>query len=219
MTEYVTNWDKDLPADPEEEYQALVRALSWRKGFGLLFVRCSPKESKQLVSRVQKDIDNKKIEFLSIDKSIDNLFDIIEKLPNLDKIDIIFINGIENSFKDYIKPGYGGQGDYYKLDTVPPILSHLNLQRERFRDNFNICFIFLVRLFGLRYFIHRAPDFYDWRSGVFDFNQKKVSVTIDIKKELHNQLELESKVDSIPMSAIVTQAVALYLAHLEVEDE
>jgi superkiller protein 3 len=33
--------------------------------------------------------------------------------------------------------------------------------------------VFLVRSFGLNYFIHRAPDFFDWRSGVFDFEPVK----------------------------------------------
>jgi tetratricopeptide (TPR) repeat protein len=51
---------------------------------------------------------------------------------------------------------------------VPPILNHLNQQRERFRDSFKICFVFLLRAFSINYFLHRAPDFFDWRSGVFE---------------------------------------------------
>ena len=219
MKEDRTDWDKDLLADPEEEYQALVRSLTWRKGFGLVFVRCSPREGERLITRVREDILEKTSEVLSLDKPIDNLYKIIENLPNRDKINILFINGIENSLKEYIKPGYGGQGDYYKLDTVPPILSHLNLQRERFRDNFNICFVFILRLFGLKYFIHRAPDFFDWRAGVFQIGQEKVNVTVDIEKELHQQLKIRAKAESKPSSAVAAQAVALYLAHLEVQDE
>ncbi|MEC4816697.1 MAG: hypothetical protein SAK29_26035 [Scytonema sp. PMC 1069.18] len=119
----------------------------------------------------------------------------------------------------YIKPGYGGQGNFYKEDSVPRVLGHLNLHRERFRDNFNICFIFLVRLFGLKYFIHRAPDFYDWRSGVFEFLEEKIPVTIDIERKLYEQLESIARANSNPMSALAAQAVALHLAHLEVEDE
>jgi len=52
---------------------------------------------------------------------------------------------------------------------VPRILGHLNLQRERFRDDFPFCFVFLVPLFALKYFMRRAPDFFDWRSGVLEF--------------------------------------------------
>jgi hypothetical protein len=219
MNKNLTEWDKDLPADPEEEYQALVRCLTWRKRFGLVFIRCSPRESELLISRVRQDIYEKRIEVLLLDKSIDNLFNIIENLPNREQINILFVKGIEESFIEYIKPGYGGQGDYYKLDTVPPILNHLNLQRERFRDNFNICLVFIVRLFGLKYFIHRAPDFFDWRAGVFEFGKEKVNVTVDIKEKLYQSLTMRAKTESQSISAVAAQAVALYLAHLEVEDE
>jgi hypothetical protein len=156
-----------------------VRSLTWRKGFGLVFIRCSPRESQRLISQLREDIPKKTMEVLLLDKPIENLYEVIYNLPNRDETNILFIKGIENSLKEYIKPGYGGQGHYYKLDTVPPILNHLNLQRERFRDNFNICFVFIVRLFGLKYFIHRAPDFYDWRSGVFQLTEEKASVTIN----------------------------------------
>ena len=80
-------------------------------------------------------------------------------------------------------------------------------------------FVFIVPLFGLKYFIHRAPDFFDWRSGVFELNQEKFSVTIDIKSDLHEQLKIRANVEGEPISAIAKQAVALYLAQLEVEDE
>jgi superkiller protein 3 len=169
MSQAVIDWDKDLPADPEEEYQAFVRALKWKKGAGWIFVRCSPVVGEELIKRARQDITNKQIDVLRLDERIDNFYALIENLPNRDRIDILFVTGIEKSIVDYIKPGYGGQGDYYKLDTVPRILGHLNLQRELFRDCFNICFVFILPLFALKYFIFRAPDFFDWRSGVFEF--------------------------------------------------
>jgi tetratricopeptide (TPR) repeat protein len=122
-----------------------------------------------MIARVQKDIPQKTIHVLRLDEPIDNLYEIIDRLPNKDQLDILFIKGIEKSLVDYIKPGIGGQGDYYKEDTVPRILGHLNLQRERFRDNFKMCFVFLLPLYALKYFIRRAPDFFDWRSGVLEF--------------------------------------------------
>ena len=173
MKPELTDLDIDIPADPEEEYQALVRSIAWTKGFGLIFVRCSPAVGEQLITKIREDIPEKKVEVLRLEQPIDNLYPIIENLPNRDEINILFVTGIEKSLVEYIKPGYGGQGDYYKLDTIPRILGHLNLQRERFRDNFNICFVFIVPLFGLKYFIHRSPDFFDWRSGVFEFPTKQ----------------------------------------------
>lgn len=169
MSQTQTDLSQDFPAESEEQYQALVRALKRRRGFGLLFVRCSPAQGERLIARVRKDIPKKTIDILPLDDEIDNLYKIIDSLPNKDQLDILFITGIEKSLVDYIKPGIGGQGDYYKEDTVPRILGHLNLQRERFRDSFNICFVFLLPLYALKYFIRRAPDFFDWRSGVWEF--------------------------------------------------
>jgi tetratricopeptide (TPR) repeat protein len=163
------NFIDDFPIDLGEEYQPLRRALKRRRGFGLLFVRCSPAQGERLIGKVRKDIPQKTVDVLSLDEPIDNLYEIIDNLPNKDKLDILFIKGLEKSLVDYIKPGIGGEGDYYKEDTVPRILGHLNLQRERFRDDFQICFVFLLPLYALKYFIRRAPDFFDWRSGVWDF--------------------------------------------------
>ena len=176
MSQTQTDVSQDSSAESEEQYLAFVRALKRRRGFGLMFVRCSPAEGKQLMKRVRDDIPQKRIDVLALDEPIDNLYEIIESLPNKDKLDILFITGIEKSLVDYIKPGIGGEGDYYKLDSVPRILGHLNLQRERFRDDFNICFVFLLPKFALKYFIRRAPDFFDWRSGVMEFATNPESV-------------------------------------------
>ncbi len=176
MTSELSNWEEDLLADPDEEYNDLVRALKRTRGFGLLFVRCSRTQGKQIIARIKEDIREKTIEVLRLDKlnqPVENLLNIIEDLPNCSQVNVLFITGIEKSLETYIKPGYGGQGDYYKLDTVPRILGHLNLQRERFRDEFNICFVFILPLFALKYFIRRAPDFFDWRSGIFEFPRNR----------------------------------------------
>jgi len=153
----------------DEEYQSLLRALSWAEGFDLLFVECSPAQASQLIAQTRADLPHKNIDVLSLAEPIDNLYQIVADLPDGDSLNILFIQGIEKSLVDYIKPGVGGQGDYYKEDTLPPILNHLNLQRERFRDSFNICFVFLLARFALKYFIFRAPDFFDWRSGSLTF--------------------------------------------------
>lgn len=160
--------EKKLVPDLEEEYQALVRSLKWTDGFRLLFVHCSPAQGEQVIKRVKEDIPQKKNKVLSLDQPIDNLYECIEKLQSREQINTLFVTGIEKSLIKYIKPGIRGQGDYYNEDSVPRILGNLNLQRERFRDNFNLCIVFILPLFALKYFIRRAPDFFDWHSGVFE---------------------------------------------------
>jgi len=170
-----TDWDEDLPADPEEDYQTFIRTLRRTDGFRLLFVQCTPAESKDLITQVKKDIPQKRIEFLQLHEPIDNLYKIVERLPNRNEINILFIQGLEHSFYDYEKLQFGNntKHNFYGWEGVPQILNHLNQQRERFRDDFNICFVFLLRSFAFKYFIHRAADFFDWRSSVFDFPTKQ----------------------------------------------
>ncbi|HAC63794.1 MAG TPA: hypothetical protein DCF68_09705, partial [Cyanothece sp. UBA12306] len=148
-------------------YQALLRNLRRRRGFGMVFVRCYPVQGKAIIQKVKADLTQKKIDVLELETEINHLYDLIKEKKNND-LDILFITGIEKSFVNYIKPGIGGQGDYYKLDTIPALLGHLNWHRERFRDDFNCCLVFLVPLFALKYLLRRSPDFYDWRSGVFE---------------------------------------------------
>lgn len=166
----------------EKVYQALLRSLKRKKGFGIVFVQCSTAETARIIQRIQQDLPQKKFGVLSlplpIDKQdvkfskktppVDNLYDIVANFPDRENLNILLIQGLEKSLEPYIKPGYGGDGDYYNFDTVPPILSHLNQRREKFRDDFsNICFVFILPLFAIKYFIRRAPDFFDWSTGVF----------------------------------------------------
>jgi tetratricopeptide (TPR) repeat protein len=157
------------PLTPAETYAALADALDLRSGFGLLFLQCSPAEADRLIPKIRKDLPEKNIGVMQLDEPIDNLFDLVAEREDRSSLNVLFIRGLEKSLESDIKPGYGGLGDYYNLNTVPPILSHLNQQRENFRDHFrNICFVFVLPKFGIQYFIRRAPDFFDWNSGLFE---------------------------------------------------
>ena len=174
-----------LDTSPEGVYRALLRCLKRTQGFGIVFVQCSPAEGNELIGRMQEDLSEKNIAVLKLTEPIDNLYEIVANRGDRNDLNILFIQGLEKSLEPYIKPGYGGDGDYYNLDTVPPILSHLNQRREIFRDRLsNICFVFLFPLFGIKYFIRRAPDFFDWGSGVFKFPRE----TEELDMELRNIL-------------------------------
>ena len=138
------DWDEDVPADPEEEYQTFVRTLKRTDGFRLLFVQCTPAQGSQLVAKVKADIPQKTVEFLELQKPIDNLYKLVELLPNREEINILFVQGLEHSFYEYETTQFGKNTEhyFYGWEGVPQILNHLNQQRERFRDDFNICFVF-----------------------------------------------------------------------------
>jgi superkiller protein 3 len=139
-----------------------------------------------LIAKVQADVLQKKIEVLPLDESVYNFYKIIEDLPDRDAINILFVKGLEYSLYEYEKEkkeiGWESKDIYsYSWRGVPPVLINLNQQRERFRDDFKICFVFILPRFAVNYFIHRAPDFFDWRSSLFK---------LSIDKEL---LQLESR--------------------------
>ncbi|MBW4514887.1 MAG: tetratricopeptide repeat protein [Timaviella obliquedivisa GSE-PSE-MK23-08B] len=191
MQNSLSEWDQDLSSDADEIYRSFYRALQRTEDFGLFFVRCVEGERNKLIERLQQDLLKKKIERLTLELPVEdgNLYKIISQLPNRNEIDVLFISGIEKSLEPYIQPGFGGQGDYYKRDTVPRILGHLNLQRERFRDDFPFAIVFLVPLFALKYFMLRSPDFFDWRSGLFEFPQEKEDVEREFSRLLARRSE------------------------------
>ncbi|NEO53541.1 MAG: tetratricopeptide repeat protein [Okeania sp. SIO3B5] len=174
MNQDLTDWDENLLKDPETEYKAIVRSLKRTSGFRLLFVECSPAEGTKLIQKIKEDIPQKKIEVLPLNEPTNNLYNLVAGLPNRQDINILFVTGLENSLYEYelnkLKNGWSSNERYsYSEKGVPPILSHLNQHREKFRDDFNICFVFILPVYALKYFIHRCPDFFDWRSNTFEF--------------------------------------------------
>jgi|694.fasta_scaffold19679_6 tetratricopeptide (TPR) repeat protein len=165
---------KAIEKTAESEYESLLRALRRRKGFGLLFVESTPVGGLELIAKIKRDLPQKKIDVLSLNKPITNLIEKVENFPDQDNLNILFITGLEKSLVEYIRPGYGGKGDYYNLDTIPPILSHLNWQRENFRDQFrHLCFVFILPKYAIKYILLRAPDFFDWGSGKIQIETKR----------------------------------------------
>lgn len=163
---------QETELDPQKEYRSLIRLISYNRGFGLLFVQCSPTEGERLISQVVNDLPNKTIEVLTLKNSISNLYEIIDKIPEKDQLDPLSIQGVEHSLYEYEKEQVWNDSNErrnYSQKSIPRLLGHLNLGRERFQDNFKFCFVFLVPKFALKYLIRRAPDFFDWHSGVFEF--------------------------------------------------
>jgi tetratricopeptide (TPR) repeat protein len=188
MTAEIIDCDADLPpAEPEEEYQTLVSTLKRTNGFRLLFVECSPAEGERLIAKVQADVPQKKIEVLPLDESVYNFYNIIEDLPDRDAINILFVKGLEYSLYEYEKEkkeiGWESKDIYsYSWRGVPPVLINLNQQRERFRDDFKFCFVFILPRFAVNYFIQRAPDFFDWRSSLLKWSMDEESLQAESKQ-------------------------------------
>jgi tetratricopeptide (TPR) repeat protein len=164
---------QDAKLDPQVEYRALVRSLKYPEGFGLLFVQCAPAKGEELIAQIRQDLPKKHVEVLSLTEPIENLHERVDTLYRKQSIDVLFIRGIEHSLYDYEKNRLwddDAQRLSYSETGAPRLLQHLNLSRERFRESFPFCFVFLIPYFALKYFSRRAPDFFDWNSGVLEFS-------------------------------------------------
>ena len=204
----------DLPDyDADQEYRALLRALRRQEGFGLIFVRCSPEQGNQLIATLPQDLPRKRYEVLTL----------LEPLPEGDFLgraaeflaqssaDIVFVQGLEHSLLDYEETkrqsGWSkAESQNYSWKGVPPILRNLNQQRDRFRNELPVCFVFLVPLFVMKYLRRRAPDFFDWRSGVFEFQDAQDFITQKIQECF---LEDYEKVQGMTPSERIRQAVRI----------
>ena len=206
MNPNFSDWDEDLPPEPEEAYQDLVRALKRKSGFGLFFVQCTPAEADRLIAKLPQDIPQKKIAALRLVEAIDNLYQQVAEFVKDKQVDILLIKGLEYSLYKYEKRNFGEitEGQFGNLSHVPPFLNNLNQQRERFRENFHICFVFLIRSFSINYLIHRAPDFFDWRSGMFELpttpkvvEQETSRILNEADYEEYLKLNTEQKIEKI----------------------
>ncbi|MEQ8381411.1 MAG: tetratricopeptide repeat protein [Coleofasciculus sp. A1-SPW-01] len=163
------------PETFDQVYRRLFRALRRKKGFGLFFVVQSDyRQVSQIIEQLRRDLPQKKISLLSIKRETQKVYDQIAELREQEGFDILVIRGIEQALYEYEDTkrlsGWSSTEIYtYSWKGVPPILSHLNQQRERFGTDFSCSFVFVVPSFVLNYFIQRAPDFFDWRSGLFHF--------------------------------------------------
>ncbi|MFM2061456.1 MAG: hypothetical protein RLZZ507_1126 [Cyanobacteriota bacterium] len=206
MTLNYSSWDDDLPPDPEEIYQDFLCSLERKLGFGLYFVQCTPVESDRFIHKIPHDLPQKKIAVLRLFEPIDKLYQHVADAIKEQEIDILLIKGLEYSLYKYEKRNFGEitEGQFINLSKVPPILNHLNQQRERFRDDFPFSFVFLLRSFSLNYLIHRAPDFFDWRSGIYELpttpelvEEESRRLLLEGDYEKYLQLTPEEKIEKV----------------------
>jgi tetratricopeptide (TPR) repeat protein len=67
---------------------------------------------------------------------------------------------------------------FYGLeDALPEVAGYLNLQREAFAE-VSHAVVFWVSEYGLRAIAIKAPDFFAWRSGVFDLRIREAPATM-----------------------------------------
>jgi tetratricopeptide (TPR) repeat protein len=205
MTTTLKIEDFDLPPETEDEvYASLLRALRRKQGFGLFFVQCTPAQGQDVMARLREDLGEKRLATVQVERETTTLYEEIEGLWEREPFDVLFVQGLEQALYGYEDTkrlmGWTSEEVYsYSWRGVPPILNHLNQRRDKLRNHFPACFVFLVPVFVVDYFLQRAADFLDWRSGLFVFPRDPESLARDMEQILvedsYNQyLEMSSDV-------------------------
>lgn len=161
-------------AENAEVIADILRALRRKKGFGLFFVQCSPAQGTQIIRAIRERFPQKQIVKIELNRDSEILYPELRERHQTEGFEIACISGVEQALYSYEDTkrlaGWTAKEIYnYSWKGVPPLLSHLNRQREMFEAHLPIRLVFLVPYFVIDYFIQRAPDFFDWRSGFFRF--------------------------------------------------
>jgi hypothetical protein len=157
-----------------EVLRELLRALRRKKGFGLFFVQCNLAQGKKIIKAVRDRLTHKRLVQLELNRESETLYgELLENYLSM-PFDIACVTGVEQAMYGYEDTkrlaGWSSEEIYnYSWKGLPPLLNHLNRQREAFENNLPIALVFLVPSFVIDYFVQRAPDFFDWRSGFFKF--------------------------------------------------
>ena len=171
------DWEEDDRPTQAETYAALRRSIARTAGFGLKLLECTPSIATETIAQLRADLPDKTIAVLALEEAIEKLFERVVECIQPQTPDVLFIVGLEKSLVDDISPGgFGGEGDYYRIDRTPRILAHLNQNREKFRDAFGFCLVLVLPRFAHKYLVRRAKAFVDWGAGVFELKLDRETI-------------------------------------------
>ncbi|MGA1285630.1 MAG: tetratricopeptide repeat protein, partial [Prochlorothrix sp.] len=156
----------------EEMLGELVRALRRKRGFGLFFVQCQRAQGEEIMAAVRERLPGKRVRVFELERGSESLYGEMLAAYGAEGFEVAFVVGMEQAvlgYEDTRRLAGWGSGEIYSTSWkgVPTILGHLNRQREAFAENIPVCLVFLVPSFVIDYFVQRAADFFDWRSGFF----------------------------------------------------
>lgn len=179
-----------LSKENEETLQRLVRVIDFAEGFTLLFAQCNvPGEQLQLLAELRHRLLQRNIVATDVifDKPIQNIREHIQKLAPQIVAQPVFRPGLqpqipatESLLVAEPTPAYHAKqrdvifvlGLAHSIDykaSAGRLLAELNLGRDAFRYQFPCAMLFWLPDYALTAVARQAPDFWAWRSGVFEF--------------------------------------------------
>jgi tetratricopeptide (TPR) repeat protein len=178
---------QDLPPNPETDAEPedltvrrLVRALDYAEGFWLGFAKSNtPAQRRRLAALCRDLLEPLKIRVLEIElnEPVSDLLPVLrerlakEAAANDEKKTqpklAVFVHGLERSIPS--------------REAYPPLLSALNLKRELFRQEVPHPLLLWLPDYALTALARKAPDFWAWRSGLYEFAPERDAAEQSLK--------------------------------------
>ncbi|MBE9115774.1 hypothetical protein IQ249_07705 [Lusitaniella coriacea LEGE 07157] len=168
------DWDEEeLPPETEEEvFGQLIRAIRNNEGAGWFFVQCSPAKGAETIKRLQASFGTVAVAVMDLNRQSQTFYEEAKARYEREQFSVLVVRGVEQALYGYedTKRLLGWEDAKlwnYSSQDVPPLLNYFNQIRECLRDNLPCAIVFILPTFAVQYLMLRAPDFYDWRGGLF----------------------------------------------------
>jgi tetratricopeptide (TPR) repeat protein len=185
--------------DDAENLLGLERMLTFAQGAAIAFVRVNiPSRRAELAKEIRERVESQGIKIVEIDLHEpvrDLLAEIRHRLKNTylikprDEKREFVVADSPPRFAIFV---YGLEHSIHSSETYQPALAVMNYKRENFRDLIPAPIVLWVPEYALQAIMEDAPDFWAWRSGVFEFDTPKIQLEkswVEVKPE-SGKLEL-----------------------------
>jgi G-protein signaling modulator 2 len=160
----------ELNQEQLSKLDELVTLITLSKDGAIAFLLCNePVLRKELYNELEKRLETLNIKIINIqldEKSSDLVNEIREKVPSTRNITAIFVYGIERASKALTSSGKSA------------FLTKLNIMREEF-SNINQPVIIWSNEATITRIANEAPDFWSWRTTVFEFRMQKTTEPVE----------------------------------------
>lgn len=194
------------PVDEDENLLALERLLTRASGFTLAFVRVNePAQRAALVQEIRRRVEPQGLVIIEINLTTpipDFLAELVRRFHTLvGKLEpatangprlAVFVYGLEHSIAT--------AGDQ-------PALAVINYKRENFRERIPLPLVLWLPEEALQALITGAPDFWAWRSGLFEFATPQEKT----RKHAKRREQTMNKAETVLPSRALTDEDSFYL--------
>lgn len=143
--------------DNDSILDQIERVIRWGDEFQLAFVKCNHSAQRETLRHSLLDrLHDQRVLEIALEKPIVSLLDEIRPLWNPEQPPVVVcVYGLEHSLREQ------GQNS--------PVLGRLNHDRDLLRQSIPAALLVWLPDFALDYVARGAPDFWAWRSGVYEF--------------------------------------------------